>query len=346
MIPGASKYLIGFILFCVVFVPISLEISTSQRIIDIRINLKQNEAEAFIPVADIVTFEIKFIFDVLIEYLKLKLLDIIINQIVSWINGVQQGMPPQFVMNWEGFLARQGRQATDILISEIDKAFFGGLLCSPFADRLRMLFRININLSIPTFQGQITCTLDQILSNINQIRNLFSNPRGWAGYLSITTNPNNNYYGAMITVMDTQVLVGTSKQRGAENDAKSGSGYLGIKRCVEADELTGDCLEHEITGPGQLLAEGINRSIGNRIDFVVNTQQWASMIAVLVDNFTNKLVETGADGLLGYETPSGSFFISSDNIGSFGIPPPPNISYPGNSNNGGGGLGGGGGGLF
>lgn len=241
------------------------------------------------------------VFKVLLEYFKLKLLDMLSTQIVNWITGGSL-KGPQYVTNWSNFLGQASRDALNIAINEVDRAS-GGLICTNFATQLRNLLRTRILLpGVSSFQGQISCTLDKVISNINSFYADFSRG-GWSGYITLI-QPNNNYYGNMISILDYREQVEAARQRAAQNEGLASQGYISVKKC-KAQELgedytpTGNCLEWEITTPGKALAASVDSALTNRFGYIFGMEQFASIIAILTDSVLNKLIGAGIQGLVG-----------------------------------------------
>lgn len=241
-------------------------------------------------------------FKVLLEYFKLKLLDMLSTQIVNWITGGSL-KGPQYVTNWSNFLGQASRDALNIVINEVDRAS-GGLICTNFAAQLRNLLRTRILLpGVSSFQGQISCTLDKVISNINSFYADFSRG-GWSGYITLI-QPNNNYYGNMISILDYQEQVEAARQRAAQNEGLASQGYISVKKCknYDMDEISGEpttnCREWEITTPGKALAASVDSALTNRFGYIFGMEQFASIIAILTDSVLNKLIGAGIQGLVG-----------------------------------------------
>lgn len=111
--------------------------------------------------------------------------------IVTWIN---QGFPdggPGFISNPEAFFA-------DVVDQEIGAFIYGsdlGFLCSPFQLEIRGALDFR-----KPFRQRAQCTLTQIVGNIdnfiNGIETQIGGAGGWNGWFSMTTQPQNNPYGA------------------------------------------------------------------------------------------------------------------------------------------------------
>lgn len=271
---------------------------------------------------------IQNVFKVMLEYFKLKLLDMLSTQIVNWItNGALGG--PQYVTNWSNFLGQASKDALNIAINEVDRAA-GGLICTPFAAQLRNLLRVNIPsiglYGIPGFQYQLTCSLDTIVQNINDFYTDFSQG-GWQGYISLL-QPNNNYYGNMIAILDFEQGLAFSRQRAAQNEGTSAQGFLSVKRCKvynqDSDGNQMDCREYEVTTPGNALAGTVTSAVTNRFGYIQGMDQIASIIAVLADSVLNKLIGVGVNGLMGYAAanPSPAYLPPDGNFTNCDAMPP------------------------
>ena len=117
-----------------------------------------------------------------------RIMDYIVDQTVQWIQG---GGEPKFVTNWDSFMKDAGDIAFDSVIREIGAAG----LCSPFGLQVKLAL-----LPVQKFSTQISCTLDNVVKNINIFYVDFS-VGGWDGYL-LSLEPQNNFYGAMLLAND------------------------------------------------------------------------------------------------------------------------------------------------
>jgi len=100
------------------------------------------------------------------ENLRKRLLDMMVDQIIQWIQG---GGKPQFVTDWQGFLGDAANIAAGDFLQEIG----AGFLCDPFNLQVQIALY-----PVPKFTDQITCTLDQVVDNIENFYDDFRNG-GW-----------------------------------------------------------------------------------------------------------------------------------------------------------------------
>lgn len=113
----------------------------------------------------------------------------ITNSVVNWINSGFNGSPA-FVQNPTQFF----QQTADVAAGSFIQSSALSFLCSPF--------QLQIKIAIAQSYAQRNanaCTLTQVTSNINNFMNgLFSNSGGWPAFVSFTTMPTNNPYGAFL----------------------------------------------------------------------------------------------------------------------------------------------------
>lgn len=158
-----------------------------------------------------------------------RLLDYVVNETVKWIQG---GGEPKFIGNWEGFVEDAGDIAFDSVVRETSLA----KLCTPFGLQVQIGL-----LPVGTFGDRITCTLDKVVSNIENFYVDFS-VGGWNGYL-VSLEPENNFYGAMLLANDEAVLRTTKKKGAAKTEGLAGSGFMGDKQCKAGSGKTKEIVD-------------------------------------------------------------------------------------------------------
>ncbi|MDP2696217.1 MAG: hypothetical protein Q8O87_03150 [bacterium] len=212
-----------------------------------------------------------------LETLKKRLLDMMVDQIVQWVQG---GGDPKFVTDWGGFLRDAGQAAAGDFAKELGLGF----LCDSFSAKIR----ISLQNSRP-FSQRADCTLDDIVGNIQNFANDFRNG-GWIAYTE-SLKPQNNYYGALLMAMEERERrVGTA-QSAARDEAISGGGFIGIRGA-----------DGTISTPGAVLGATIAKAVGSDIDYIVNADQLASYVAAIADALVNRLIKEGVNGLRGVST--------------------------------------------
>ncbi|MDP3014879.1 MAG: hypothetical protein Q8N28_00420 [bacterium] len=161
-----------------------------------------------------------------------RILDYITNETVKWIQG---GGKPKFIGNWEGFVKDVGDIAFDSVIREVGLS----KLCAPFG----LDIKIGL-LPVEDFGQRVTCTLDKVVSNIQNFYVDFS-VGGWRGY-NLLWQPENNYYGVAINIADEVMRRTAEKKDAAKSEGLAGAGFMGDKICKagsgQDDKLREDVL--------------------------------------------------------------------------------------------------------
>lgn len=164
--------------------------------------------------------------------------------IVGWINSGFEGSPA-FLSNPAGFFRDT---ASELIGSFIEADSDLRFLCSPFSIdvRLSLAFRYT------PFQKRITCTLDDVIRNasgavagasINGFTAGDFKQGGWPAFVSLSTEPQNNVYGAYIEAeseLDARI---NSYFYYKSKELDQGKGFLSYSKCedvtVQADTNAG-----------------------------------------------------------------------------------------------------------
>lgn len=89
---------------------------------------------------------------------------------------------------------------------------------------------------------------------------------------------------------------------------------FGTKTYTAADKVKWKCVENKTTTPGRTIAEGLNKSLGSNIDFIVNSDDLTNVLAAVLDAAFNRLVKDGVDGVK-----TGLAKLSSENTTGAGL---------------------------
>ena len=238
------------------------------------------------------------------ETLRKQLLDMIVSQIINWIQG---GGEPKFVTDWQGFLEDAGNIAVGKFAEEIGLGF----LCEPFALPLKLAF--GIGGAQRGFSQQITSTLDDIVGNIENFYNDFGNG-GWAAYQRML-QPQNNFYGAYLMGFERFINLQGQSVAAAQLEAQVGGGFLSTKQCQEAygpwpqggappdldrDGTPGDIARTcKITTPGSTIGALASKAVGSDIDYILRADELEEYVSAIADALINRLILEGAQGLAG-----------------------------------------------
>ena len=164
---------------------------------------------------------VQALFTMLFEVLRKRLLDMLVDQIITWIQG---GGQPQFVTNWQQFLKDAAGAAIGDVVLETNAAF----LCSPFKLQVQLSL-----LPVPQFSQRVECTLDDIVKNIEDFYNDFSKG-GWKGWIELTEGGNNVYSVYLIALDEKYRIIGIENKE-QEAEIARGNGFFSPKDCIWYD---------------------------------------------------------------------------------------------------------------
>lgn len=222
------------------------------------------------------------------EALKRKLLNMIVDQIVVWIQG---GGDPKFITDWPGFLKDAVDQAGGDFIQRLRLS----QLCSAFGPRLSAGF-----IPIPKFSDRSACTLSQVGANLDNFLNDFRQG-GWVAWQEMILKPQNNIYGAYLMAWDQYEIEQSAAAKAAQSEAQAGQGFLGVKRCLDpifdADGKSIGCAKSEIITPGKAVGDLASEAIGSDIPYLMTAKDFGTYVAAITNALLNRMFAEGV-GLL------------------------------------------------
>src|SRR3989344_1794266 len=246
-----------------------------------------------------------FISDCIIKPMVKALVKQLIHQflmsIVDWINDGFNGSGPRFVSDPASFFANIANQAIGQVVMGTDLNF----LCSPFALDVRVA--LGLNYWSGGFRDRITCTLSDIINNTMSAADRTAYRNSWQSWLDLTTQPQNNPYGAY-ALAKSQIEINIANQQFvAKIETDWSSGFLSTKRCVEkkvidpseeeaynisdisTDELLGvstACTKYETVTPGKMIQEGISGTLQAEVSEYVAAEDIDAIFGAL----TNQMI--------------------------------------------------------
>lgn len=235
---------------------------------------------------------LEWAFKLAAEQLKRQLLNMIVDQIVNWIQG---GGNPKFISDWPGFF----RDAIDQAGGRFLKQLGLGQLCSPLmAAKLSASF-----IPIPKFSERSSCTLSKVGANLDAFLKNFKNG-GWVAWNEMILSPQDNIYGAYILAWDQYEIEKSAAAKAADAEARAGNGFLSVRRCAEtrsqpdgAGGFESYCAREEIVTPGAVVGGLASKAVGSDIDYIVNADDFAAYVSAITNAILNRMFSEGL-GLL------------------------------------------------
>lgn len=177
-----------------------------------------------------------FVLDGLAYMIAKQFLRAITASVVNWINSGFKGNP-SFLTDPAGFFADIGDQVTGAFIAQ------SGVLknlCTPFSIDLRIALALKYS---PYNQQRYACTLSTIITNTkNAVKNASINgftagdfkQGNWPAFISLTTEPQNNIYGAYLQAeSDIAFQIGQKKLE-KKDQLNQGRGFLSWQTCTDS----------------------------------------------------------------------------------------------------------------
>ena len=225
---------------------------------------------------------------------------------VNWINGGFNGSP-SFVQNYQQFFTNVADQAAGNFIQGSDLAF----LCSPFR------LQIRIAVAQAYLQYAPSCTLTDVTNNIQGFMNSFSQG-GWPAYLSFTTVPMNNPYGAFMYAQAGVQSAIANAQGVKQLDLTLGSGFMSTQQktnCTitntppastagkSVETVAGENQDYyrvcdvSITTPGTAIAQSLDKALGTNTQSLIDAKTWDESISAIVSALIQQVLYQGLSAL-------------------------------------------------
>ena len=191
----------------------------------------------------------EFILDNIAWNLAKMVLREITTSTVTWINSGFEGNPG-FISDPASFFKNVGDELLGQMIFDQKNLAF---LCSPFSLDLKLQLAFKYS----PFQKRIACTLSDVIRNAtgaveNASINGFTagdfNQGGWPAFVSMTTEPQNNLYGAYIQADFELSARIANMQKLKSDELNQGRGFLSWKKCSGDVPAPGD---DNFVGPKQ-----------------------------------------------------------------------------------------------
>ena len=251
---------------------------------------------------------LEWAFEMATEALRHQLLNMLVDQIVNWIQG---GGSPKFITDWPGFFRDAVDQAGGRFLQQLGL----GQLCSAFGRRLSAAF-----IPIPTFSQRSSCTISQVGANLEAFLKDFRQG-GWIAWDEMM-RPQNNIYGAYLMAWDQYEIEKSAAQKAAEAEAQAGRGFLSVRRCIawnnegyqmcvasgllESECKKASCIKEEIVTPGAVVGDLAATAVSSDILYLTGgAKSFSAYVAAIANAILNRMFAEGI-GLLNMAFSSGS----------------------------------------
>lgn len=178
---------------------------------------------------------------------------------LAWIRGGFHGNPT-FATDYKQTFVDAADAAAAQFINDPSLNF----LCSPFQLQIKigLITRIRND-----WRSKISCNLSGIVKNVDEFFNGDFSQGGWPGWFRVTTQPQNNPYGAFMIAqaeLDQRMANAIGLK---QNDLLQGKGFFSQTKCVEYAPLTEgqegppECTREEVVTPGSVVETQLNEQL-------------------------------------------------------------------------------------
>ena len=183
----------------------------------------------------------EYVLDGLASALAKQIIHQMTASVVNWINSGFEGSP-SFITNPGAFFLDVADQITGDFLARAGGPLTA--LCSPFSIDIRIALAFKYH---PSIQKRYACTLSTIIKNsknavegatingasINGFMNGDFNQGGWPAFISLTTEPQNNMYGAYLTAESELSIRVANAQAQQRDEIGQGRGFLSWRKCAD-----------------------------------------------------------------------------------------------------------------
>ena len=249
----------------------------------------------------------------LVYQLKQGLIAALVQSIIDWINSGFQG-GPSFVTNLGDFL----QQIADNTSLDFLKSANSPLaaVCSPF----KLQIQITLANESRNQQKSIQCSLGDATRNIEGFLGGDFSQGGWPAWFSLSTNIQNNPYGAYLaskSELSAEII-------GAQNLALTkytAQGSFLDKEVCDAYDHTGaldangqaKCVHSHVVTPGETIAHQLNQSLDAGLDELKLADQINEIVNALLAQL-GKMALTSIEGVTGLSSSHSSSASAASSI--------------------------------
>lgn len=304
-------------------------------------------ANTSISTANTVSLQLKeFVLDGLLNVLVKQVIRQMTQSVVNWINSGFEGSP-SFLQNPGAFFLDVADQVTGAFLAK-----YGGpltALCSPFSLDINIALRFKYH---PNVMKRYTCTLNTIIKNTkNAVDNASINgftagdfkKGGWPAFVSLTTEPQNNVYGAYLQAeadLSWRVASAKSQQR---DEISNGKGFLSWKKCKDdnteesfyakqdlskaekgseeefyAQKEVSKHQTCEIQTPGSVISSSLENQLGSGLRQLELADEINEIVNALVAQLITQVLTKGLGSVSGSGPQDNSSYINSLGSGENG----------------------------
>ncbi len=215
----------------------------------------------------------KCFLDFIVKTLSKAVVHALVSSIIDWINrGFEGG--PTFVTDPEGFFG-------NIADQEIGRMIDGsalGFVCDPFRLQLQLSFLQQRNRNVAPSR----CSITSIVQNFQGFVNGDFSQGGWPGWISMTSQAQNNPFGSQLMAEEIVAMKITNRQNTAKVSIDWGKGFRSL--------LSSD---GTIKTPGSLINDQLSKATGNELDYLNLAREFDDIVIALANLGISQIMSGG-----------------------------------------------------
>lgn len=231
--------------------------------------------------------------DLVAHIIASTILQVMTQTIVAWISG-NGGQNVGFVENFERVISQQ----VDARAGEFLNHLAGINLCSV---SLRNYLTLRFSMPIASYRylnPRLSCTLSGIVNNVENFYNSFQNG-GWAAFLSVNLQMQNNYYGAYMLALESQSGLLAEAANAVNQNIQANQGYRGVqipipsKKCEWIPDINDySCYtEWETKTPGGLVKDSLSKAlVDTGLDQIVAADELEEAVSAIINAAVQRLL--------------------------------------------------------
>jgi hypothetical protein len=136
--------------------------------------------------------------------------------------------------------------------------------------------------------------MNDVVDNIEAFEKDF-NAGGWNAWISMTTQSQNNAYGAYLELSNELEAKKAAAIRAAEKEAEMGNGFMSMKVCASRT-AKGSCKKWEIATPGKIIEGQFNETLGTDLRQLEIADELNEIAAAALNQMFTWVIAGGSGG--------------------------------------------------
>jgi len=224
------------------------------------------------------------------------MLQTLANSVTQWINNDFQlpdgSTGSAYLKNPAQFFQNLSNVTASAFLSNF--TVNGANLCSNFSLPLKLNLLQQYSTS---YNQRASCTLAGVVNNLSAFTGGDFSQGGWSGWLSMTQNPSNNYYGSYAQAATQMQFNISQAQSSAKTQLQQGNGFMSYQKCVAYapnppvvnGKTVPKCTSYQTITPGSLVAAAALGTQNNAQERLIVSNSFDQVVTALITAMVTRL---------------------------------------------------------